>query len=741
MEFGLNQEKWNKLKSVLLCGSKGSSILVSTRDKDVAALMGTCQAHQLSCLSEHECWLLFKHYAFGYDKEQQTELVTIGKEIVKKCGGLPLAAQALGGLMRSRNGEKEWLEIKNSSLWSLPNENSILPALRLSYFHLTPTLKQCFTFCAMFPKDTEIMKEDLIHLWVANGFLSSRVNLEIEDVGNMVWNELCQKSFFQDIKTVNDSGDISFKLHDLVHDLAQSIIGSECLILENTNITDLSRSTHHIGLVSATPSLFGELAFTRVESLRTLFQIGFDTTRFSDCFPTSTRVLRTNSSNLSSLTSLIHLRYLELFDLHDIKTIPDSIYSLRNLEILKLKHFSKLRCLPEHLTCLQNLRHLVIQNCDALSRVFPNIGKLSSLRTLSKYIVRLDIGYSLAELHDLKLGGDLSIRCLENVGSLSEAREANLMDKKELQEICLSWKNSGKNKTPAISPEEVLEVLQPHSNLKILKIHGYDGLWLPSWLQIQSSLVVLRLSHCKNCVRLPSLGRLPSLKKLQLWHMDSVRYVDDEESNDGMEVRSFPSLEELLLGNLPNLEQLLKVETGEIFLRLSKLAIVGCPKLGLPCLPSFKELIVDGCNNELLGSISSFYGLTTLELYRGEGVTSFPKGMLRNLTCLRTLEISDFPKVKALPNEPFNLALEHLGIHHCCELESLPEQMWEGLQSLRTLEIAFCEGLRCLPEGIRHLTSLEVLTVYGCPTVEERCKEGIGEDWYKIEHVPKLSIN
>jgi len=213
--------------------------------------------------------------------------------------------------------------------------------------------------------------------------------------------------------------------------------------------------------------------------------------------------------------------------------------------------------------------------------------------------------------------------------------------------------------------------------------------------------------------------------------MDNVQYVDDEESSDGVEVRGFPSLEELVLGNLPNLERLLKVETGEIFPRLSKLAIVGCPK----------ELIVDGCNSELLESISSFYGLTTLEINRGEDVTYFPKGMLRNLTCLRTLEIPDFPKVKALPSEAFNLDLEHLGIHHCCELDSLPEQIFEALRSLRTMEIAFCERLRCLPEGIRHLTSLEVLTIYGCPAVAERCKEGIGEAWDKIEHIPKLSIN
>ncbi|KAK2430218.1 putative disease resistance protein RGA1 [Trifolium repens] len=196
LEYGLSQDNWNKLKAVLSCESKGAAVLVSTRDRDVAGIMGTCEPHCLSGLSEDECLLLFKQYAFGHEKEERAELVAIGKEIIKKCGGLPLAAQALGGLMRSRCQEKEWLEIKDSEIWTLPDENSILPALRLSYIYLTPTLKQCFAFCAIFPKDTEMMKEDLIHLWMANGFISSRKNLEVEDVGNMVWNEYCAKNHF-----------------------------------------------------------------------------------------------------------------------------------------------------------------------------------------------------------------------------------------------------------------------------------------------------------------------------------------------------------------------------------------------------------------------------------------------------------------------------------------------------------------------------------------------------------------
>ncbi|CAJ2652431.1 unnamed protein product [Trifolium pratense] len=742
LEFGLSPEKWNKLKSVLSCGSKGSSILVSTRDKDVAAIMGTCQFHHLSGLSDNECWLLFKQYAFGHDKGEQEELEAIGKEIVKKCGGLPLAAQALGGIMRSRSGEKEWLEVKENRLWSLPDQNYILPALSLSYLYLTPTLKQCFAFCAMYPKDTEIVKADLIYLWMSNGFISSRKNLDVEDVGNMIWNELCQKSFFQDIKMNDYSADICFKMHDLVHDLAQSVMGSECLFLENGDVTGLSKSTHHISFKPAGMLSFDGDAFKKVESLRTWYQLNFYNPKLFTYFPTSRslRVLCTSSFKLSSCGSLIHLRYLELYDFDGIETIPDSIYNLQKLEILKLKCFLKLSCLPKHLTRLKYLRHLIIQNCLSLSRVSPFIGKLSCLRTLSVYIVGLETGHNLRELHDLKLGGKLSIEGLKNVISLSDAQDANLMGKTDLQVLCLSWGNSGETKTPIISPKQVLEVLQPHSNVKSLTICFYDGLFFPTWIGILSSLVSLVFRCCTNCIRLPPIGNLPFLKNLELFNMDNLQYMDDDDSLNG-EVRAFPSLEKLSLHRLPNLERLLKVDRKEMFPRLSNLTINCCPKLALPCLPSAKYLFVFGCNNEMLSSISSFCGLTTLQLDANEDMTSFREGILRNMTCLHTLKIIGFTELKEFPNDFFNPALEHLQISYCGKLESLPEKIWEGLRSLRTLKIDLCVRLRSLPESIRHLTSLEVLHIRGCPILKERCKEEIGKDWDKIAHIPNLNID
>ncbi|PON63317.1 NB-ARC domain containing protein, partial [Parasponia andersonii] len=195
-----DQEQWDKLKYVLACGSYGASIVVTTRLKRVASFMGTVPMHQLSCLSEDDCWSLFKQRAFGNQTEERPNLVMIGKEIVKKCKGVPLAAKPLGGLMCFKNEENEWLSVMHSALWNLPEDNgSILPALRLSYLHLPVEQRRCFAYCAIFPKDYAIEKEKLIHLWVANGLISSKRGLEIEDIGGEIFNELCWRSFFQDV--------------------------------------------------------------------------------------------------------------------------------------------------------------------------------------------------------------------------------------------------------------------------------------------------------------------------------------------------------------------------------------------------------------------------------------------------------------------------------------------------------------------------------------------------------------
>ncbi|XXG52612.1 hypothetical protein AAC387_Pa03g0894 [Persea americana] len=164
--------KWhgtNGLRRLLLCGGKESRIVVTTRSRNVASIMSKIeQQYILKPLSEDVCWPLFYQHAFANPTEEaaRSKLEPIGRQIVEKCKGNPLAVTTVGGLLQDKRSESRWKSVRDSEMWSLPEEteNGILPALRLSYNYLRPHLKQCFAFCAIFPQDYRIEKELVIKL-------------------------------------------------------------------------------------------------------------------------------------------------------------------------------------------------------------------------------------------------------------------------------------------------------------------------------------------------------------------------------------------------------------------------------------------------------------------------------------------------------------------------------------------------------------------------------------------------
>ncbi|XP_028069922.1 putative disease resistance protein RGA3 [Camellia sinensis] len=145
-------EKCDRLRNALKCGAKGCTVIVTRRIQKVALIRATLPIHRMACLSEDDSWSLFKRRAFGNKRrEKNLQLNLIGKEIVKKCKGLALAIKALGSPMQFKISESEWLSVKESEIWDLPDDGSgILPFLRLSYEALPPHLRQCFPHCCIF---------------------------------------------------------------------------------------------------------------------------------------------------------------------------------------------------------------------------------------------------------------------------------------------------------------------------------------------------------------------------------------------------------------------------------------------------------------------------------------------------------------------------------------------------------------------------------------------------------------
>ncbi|XP_057758803.1 putative disease resistance protein RGA3 isoform X1 [Arachis stenosperma] len=759
-----DQEKWDRLKnSLVACGSKvGSSILVTTRLTKVASIMGTLPPHDLSFLSDEDCWSLFKQRAFGLDEGENVELVAIGKEIVKKCKGLPLAAKSLGGLLRFKREEREWLYVKDNEIWNLPqDENSILPALRLSYLNLPLKSRQCFSFCAIFPKDAWIEKDELVHLWMANGFVSSEGTMTVEDVAEEIISELCWASFFQDIEKDYLGKVRCFKIHDLLHDLAQYVMGDLCCIVNDEMPIEHPKRIRHLTM--------GPCARNQIISACTFRSLRTFHFRQTNCALASTKILGPleslraldlgyvnvlNMLHFSLITHFKHLRYLNLSGT-SIQTLTESTSSLCNLQVLNLSYCRSLRRLPRHLKYLKALRHLYLRGCSSLVYMPNEIGQLNSLRTLNIYIVGKKKGLRLDELAQLCLRGELHIKNLERVTNAADAKEANLMGK-QLDVLKLSW---GRNEQSKLlqNVDQILEALEPHPKLIDLGVGGYQGMYFPQWMGNPhlKNLCSIKLVDCWYSQQLPLLGRLPSLKILAICCMHNLRYVDDE-SYDGGVARGFQSLMCLELCCMPNLEGLSKEEGGDMFPGLSKMNVIACPRLTFPALPSVRklciakgrrrsghdlfsrEILLSQCpsttrspNQVQMDSIHSLSCLEILEIHDEQELASFPKGTLQGLCHLRQLHIHHQSKMEVLPLElANNAALQELHIIGCHNLESLTDQVLTGLQSLQKLKIFKCDKFKGLSTGFQSLSSLKDLIISFCPQMV-----ALAED---LQHMPPM---
>ncbi|XP_022680790.1 putative disease resistance protein RGA3 isoform X2 [Setaria italica] len=250
--------KWEKLKSYLQHGGSGSSVLTTTRDQAVAKLMmGTAKgAYELGRLGENFIEEIIKSRAFSskQEKDWPRELVNMVGDVAKRCAGSPLAAKALGSVLCTKTTVREWKDVLRRKK-ICDDRNGILPVLKLSYNCLPSHMRQCFAFCAMFPKDYEIDVEMLIQLWMANDFIPVLQGEEHPEIsGKNIFIELASRSFFQDVKGIPfeftdiEVYRVTCKIHDLMHDVALDSMGKECAAIatEQSKSGDFPHSARHL---------------------------------------------------------------------------------------------------------------------------------------------------------------------------------------------------------------------------------------------------------------------------------------------------------------------------------------------------------------------------------------------------------------------------------------------------------------------------------------------------------------
>ncbi|XP_057989872.1 disease resistance protein Roq1-like isoform X1 [Hevea brasiliensis] len=293
--------------------------------------------------------------------------------------------------------------------------------------------------------------------------------------------------------------------------------------------------------------------------------------------------------------------------------------------------------------------------------------------------------------------------------------------------------------------EEVLEGLEPHSNIERIKVRNYMGKKFPLWLYRMkilsegdsftefNNLVELQLINCDRCEELPRLGHLPRLKEVRFYEMYKIRCIGNEfygidsgsTSNGG---KMFPALKKLSFNYMWNLVEWKAPpvdEGGEtsVFSCLEELCIKNCPllaKIPLSDSSSLVTLEIENCNElsylfeEL--QVHSFPSLKSIAIRVCHKLICLPGG-LKSFTSLESLVISDCNRLISVPEYLGDLhSLRLLEITHCKRLSYFPETILGGLTRLREIRIGnFSEELDSFPYliAIQDLPSLQSLTIYG----------------------------
>ncbi|KAH7565429.1 hypothetical protein JRO89_XS09G0205500 [Xanthoceras sorbifolium] len=517
-----DSNKWEQLKSSLKYGAKGSRILVTTRKMNVAKAMGSTNFVEVGMLSDEKCWSLFSQVSFyGRNNEECKKLEGVGRRIIKKCKGLPLAVKTLGGVLCFKTTIEEWQSVLDSEMWELEDvEKGIFTPLLLSYFDLPSELKRCFLYCAIFPKDYVMKKDQLIKLWMAQDYLRTQRNKDVELVGEEYFEKLAMRSFFQDFERVEDDGSIvSCKMHDMVHDSAQYLTKNECFSVEVDDSkgfplnSSYSKARHSMIVLERNASV--PTSIFQENRLRSLI---FECDRWRDhtCI---------DISNLFNyLTCVRALRFHGKL----IADVPSSIS--------KLTHLSYMPKGIERLTCLRTLSKVIVSG-DKKACTFE------CLRNLNR------------------LGGSLEIRC--SGVDLGEINKAEFKNKTKLLFLDL-WLSSN------VSNEEALEDFQPPPNLERFDLNEYRGTsrlflnWMTSLTKLRMSVkrvgdefLGMESDNLSASSSSSSVTAFPKLQSLQFKEMQDWEEWDCLTSGRGGEdIKIMPCLRSLKIRYCLNLKTL-----------------------------------------------------------------------------------------------------------------------------------------------------------------------------------------
>nr|UBY07005.1 NBS-LRR disease resistance protein [Dasypyrum villosum]UBY07064.1 NBS-LRR disease resistance protein [Dasypyrum villosum] len=403
-------EAWELIQCAFSKKSPGSRLITTTRNFSVskACCSSEDDIYRMEPLSDDVSRRLFCKRVFSHEEGCPQELLQVSEDILKKCGGIPLAIITIASLLANKHQIKakhQWYALLSSIGHGLTEDRSLeqmKKILLFSYYDLPSYLKPCLLYLSIFPEDHEIRRDRLIWRWISEGLVySEKQETSLYEIGNNYFNDLVNRSMIQPTRIDLEGNVEGCRVHDMVLDLICSLSSEEnfVTILDNTR-RKMPHSQIKVCRLSIQNSKI-DVDTSRMEHVRSLTVFTSDVLgKVLDI--SSFQVLRvldlegSDVSDVGYVGKLLHLRYLGLKGTH-VKNLTMEIGKLQFLLTLDLRG-TKIKALPSSVVQLTRLMCLYV---DYGMKLPSGIGNLTSLEVLDD--VDLDFVKELVHLTKLRV--------------------------------------------------------------------------------------------------------------------------------------------------------------------------------------------------------------------------------------------------------------------------------------------------------------------------------------------------
>ncbi|CAI9270923.1 unnamed protein product [Lactuca saligna] len=745
---------WEDFRSVMInvTSQIGSGILVTTRKLDIgtkAMMMDSCP---LKGLSDDDCWNIFKERAFLARQSAQPELEKIGRDIVKKCRGLPLLLNAVG----EQNEDDEF----KAKVFVFIERNTVARTLHTLFIKgevekkLSFQRLKCIRILKLNGYKLEKLDDsfgELVHLRYLD-LSSTKIRVLPKSIGKLYHLQTLKLPYGFEQFPEAMRNLISLRYFKCDQDIPANIVGQLISLRKLPSFTVLRRKGHGIEELRHLNNLSGSLFISHLENVSSKeIAVKADLSRKKNLYD-------------------IHFKWSEEDQSSNRvdKDVLEGLQPPRDVKILTIENFSS-----------DNFPDWVMKMAIHIERKWTPVDKLMKITLFGcRNCLSLPTLERLPHLWNLELVGMDSLTCLRSSDVTGSTKPLSpslsslwLSGMKRLEKWIEGATNSSNMISPVLQSLEIfrcpkiilIDECHPHPlvSLRIWNCTGLEyirsiqGLTSLEYLHIDNcpsllgignfsgdnypesvtkmaidiegkwtpldKLLSIRLDGCRSCLSLSALEHLPHLRDLVLKNMHSLTCLMNSNITGSMKPFS-PSLRSLTLDGMNRLEKWIDGATNSskmISPVLEKLVIENCPKI----------ILIDECHPHPLVSLT-ICNCTGLEYIKS----------IQGLTSLEYLRIDNCPSLSVIANLPKQChSLKTLIIKHCHKLTSLPLKMFDcfaflneltlgpfskgldsfpslqGIEKLRDhlhyLELRGWDHWESMPEEIQHLTSLTWLQI------------------------------